>query len=67
MVLGPLGGLGQMGMDLVNSAISGQMTESDVKKLIRLIPFMNAFYLRKLTNQWVDTLSLPQKRGTVSE
>lgn len=49
-------------LSFAGMAAQGEWNKSDLRKLKRVIPLLEAFYLRKATNDWIDSLNIPETR-----
>ena len=66
LLLGPAGGMAQLMVDIVNGGLSGEFTESDLRRTVRILPYLNAFYLRPVKKQWIEALHLKKIRGQIT-
>jgi hypothetical protein len=61
LALGPIGSIYDSVGRVASMFLNGEINKEDFRKVIRLAPFTNAFYLRRLLNDWVESLSIPNK------
>lgn len=57
---GPVVGMGDDFLHVLNMAGSGNYNQTDLNKMARLVPFMQAWYLRGLSNKMVESVGLPE-------
>lgn len=62
-LLGPSAGIANDLYSIAGMISSGEINQSDVNKMVRLLPFTQTTELRGLSNKLVESLELPQTRG----
>lgn len=60
--LGPIFGMGQDITKIIGMFVDGRLNETDVKKMARLVPTMQPWYLRGLQNHMIESLGLPKNK-----
>lgn len=63
LAAGMPGTLVDVGLNFAGQAANNEWNRSDLKKLKRVIPLLEAFYFRKFTNDFIDSLNIPKTRA----
>jgi hypothetical protein len=62
-LLGPAWGTANRMLDITSALASGEMNESDAKKMARMIPFANASWTWWMSKHLIESLDLPKTRA----
>lgn len=64
---GPIGGVANDLIRLIQMAGSGNFNENDMKKVVTMLPFSGSIWLRGLSNKWIESQDLPKTYGQAAK